>query len=138
MPEGFVDPLIGGFVGALGPIFRRDLPGGVTSGFRVAERHCNPQQVCHGGWLATFADVALVREALLSGGGAVTMGMAIDYLEPVRLGAWVESRTETVRANGRTVVVQGSAVVDGRAVLRMNGTYRLGQTAEPQGGVRER
>lgn len=130
--EGFVDPQIGGFVGALGPILRRETGATLASGFRVEERHCNPQGVCHGGWLATFADVAMVREAVRSGGPAVTLGVAVDYLEPVPLGAWVESRTETVRSSNRTVHVQGAAMVDGRAVLRMNGTFRLVGSTDPQ------
>ena len=124
-PQGFVDPAIGGFVGTLGPIYRCDEGGASHSGFYVEVRHCNPSGICHGGWLSTFADVAMVRQAGQPGMGALTLGMSLDFLEAVPEGAWVESRCETVRISGRTVHVHGIATVDGRSVLRMNGTFRL-------------
>lgn len=126
VPEGFYNPNVRGFVGHNSVIWRRDEPdGAIVNGIRIAERNCNPGRFCHGGWLATFADIAMVREAARSGRAPITINMAIDYLEAVPLGAWVESRTETVRQSGRVVHVQGLAMMDGRPVLRMNGTFRV-------------
>ncbi|MBK6799931.1 MAG: PaaI family thioesterase [Novosphingobium sp.] len=107
-------------------------PGHAVSGFFVEERHCNPRGICHGGWLSTFADIAMVRQATVNRAhGALTISMAVDFLEAVPLGSWVESRCEIVREADRIVHVQGVALVDGRAVLRMNGTFRPSPLSPP-------
>jgi uncharacterized protein (TIGR00369 family) len=120
----FVDPEVSGFVGNLGPVLRADRSGQVVSGFFVEERHCNPSLTCHGGWLCTFADVAMVREAARQGGRWVTAGISVDFLSPVKLGSWVESDCVTIPVGSRTCLVQGVARVDGIPVLRMNGNFR--------------
>ena len=126
IPEGFRDPQVRGFVGHNGVIWRRDnADGSITNAMLVEDRHCNPGGFCHGGWLATFADIVLVREAARSGRAPVTINLAIDYLDAVPVGAWVESRTETVRCSGRVVHVQGVAMDGTSVVLRMNGTFRV-------------
>lgn len=120
----FFDPQVKGFVGNLGPVLRAERADKIVSGFHVEERHCNPFQMCHGGWLCTFADVAMVREAARQGGRWVTAGISVDFLAPVRLGSWVESDCAVLPAGSRTCIVQGVARVDGVPVLRMNGTFR--------------
>lgn len=132
IPEGFFDPQLRGFVAHNGIIWRRNDPGHAVSGFYVEERHCNPRGICHGGWLSTFADIAMVRQATVGrAGGALTINMAVDFLEAVPLGAWIESRCETVRDTGTIVHVQGVALVEGRVVLRMNGTFRPAPLSPP-------
>lgn len=124
VPAGFVDPRAGGFVGALGPILRHDRADQVVSGFVVAERHCNPFGICHGGWLSTFADVSMVRMAANGEGRWVTAGLSVDFLKPVPLGAWVESDCLRLPQGARTCLVQGVARARGEVVLRMNATFR--------------
>ena len=132
LPEGFFDPQLRGFVAHNGTIWRRNDPGHAVSGFYVEEHHCNPRGICHGGWLSTFADIAMVRQATVNRAhGALTMSMAVDFLEAVPLGSWVESRCEIVREADRIVHVQGVALVDGRPVLRMNGTFRPSPLSPP-------
>jgi uncharacterized protein (TIGR00369 family) len=130
VPEGFIDPRIGGFVGDLGPVYRHDCDGHVRSGFFVRQAHCNPADICHGGWLSTFADVSLVRQAGLTASPLVTISLAVDFLDAVQIGEWVESRCEIVRRTNSMVFAQGTAHAKGRAVLRMNGIFRI---LRPQG-----
>ncbi len=106
IPEGFVDPRVGGFAGNLGPILRREREGGPVSGFLVETRHCNPYASCHGGWLSTFADIALVRVADDGAGRWVTAGLLIDFLRPVPLGAWVESDCIRLPQGARSCTVR--------------------------------
>lgn len=139
IPDGFFDPNVAGFVGNLGPIYRMDRDGHVLSGFVVEERHCNPSGSCHGGWLSTFADVSLAREAGQGSDGVVTMSMAIDFLRPVREGHWVESRCEVVRKTATTCFVHGIATAAGETVLRMNAIFRQirkDHPADPPGAQR--
>ncbi|MDP3676315.1 MAG: PaaI family thioesterase [Novosphingobium sp.] len=94
------------------------------SGFFVEQRHCNPADICHGGWLSTFADVAMVRQAGRDGGRWVTAGLAVDFLRPVPLGSWIESDCAVPSRGSRTCIVQGVARTGGEPVLRMNATFR--------------
>lgn len=125
-PPGFVDPGIGGFVGDLGPICRHDTGGHIHSGFVVEQRHCNPSDICHGGWLSTFADVSLVRVGAVGiESGLVTVSLTVDFVGAAALGEWVESRCEVVGRTGSMVFVQGTATSNGRPTLRMSGIFKI-------------
>ena len=98
----------------------------IRLGFRVLQRHCNPNGACHGGMMATFLDMVLgmaVGEA--TGAAGPTMTLNIDYLAAALPGQWVESRTRFVHASYRSgycdTVVSGP---DG-PVARANGMWRL-------------
>jgi acyl-coenzyme A thioesterase PaaI-like protein len=125
IPEGFVDPENGGFTGSIGPIYQRKSEGHVCSGFYVEQRHCNPQATCHGGWLSTFADVALVRQGSLIALPLVTISLTVDFIDAAHLGEWVESRCDVVSKTRSMVFVQGTASANGRPALRMNGIFRI-------------
>jgi acyl-coenzyme A thioesterase PaaI-like protein len=125
IPEGFVDPENGGFTGNIGPIFQHKSEAHVHSGFYVEQRHCNPQARCHGGWLSTFADVALVRQGSLIALPLVTISLTVDFIDAAHLGEWVESRCEIVSKTRSMVFVQGTATASGRPALRMNGIFRI-------------
>jgi uncharacterized protein (TIGR00369 family) len=125
LPEGFIDPGNGGFTGNIGPIFQRKTVDQVHSGFFVEQRHCNPQATCHGGWLSTFADVALVRQGSLVASPLVTISLTVDFIDPAHLGEWVESRCEVASRTKSMVFVQGTATANGRPALRMNGIFRI-------------
>jgi acyl-coenzyme A thioesterase PaaI-like protein len=125
IPEGFVDPVNGGFTGNIGPIYERRSDGHMWSGFYVEERHCNPQAMCHGGWLSTFADVSLVRQGSLIALPLVTISLAVDFMDAAHLGEWVESRCEVASKTRSMAFVQGTATANGRPALRMNGIFRI-------------
>ena len=125
IPEGFVDPQIGGLAGNLGPIYRKDLPDRIISGSLIAERHCNPGNICHGGWLSTVADVAMVRQGALVAKPLVTISLTVDFLDAVHLGEWMEAHCEVIRHTKSMVFLQGMVHVGARPVLRMNGIFRI-------------
>jgi uncharacterized protein (TIGR00369 family) len=129
LPEGFIDPENGGFTGNIGPIYQRKSEGQLCSGFYVEQRHCNPQATCHGGWLSTFADVALVRQGSLTAQPLVTISLTVDFMGAAHLGEWVESRCEIASKTRSMVFVQGTATANGRPALRMNGIFRIMQAA---------
>ena len=58
-------------------------------GMRISPRHLNPQQSCHGGVIASFADMQAYvaqRAASVMNNITPTVHMSIDYLAPVLLG----------------------------------------------------
>jgi uncharacterized protein (TIGR00369 family) len=127
--EGFEDPGVGGFVGEIGPIYRKIVGNRSIAGFRVERRHCNPSGICHGGWLSTFADVQLVRqvhtELGIGGRGTRTVSLSVDFLSAAMLGEWVEGSAHMIRATRTLAFVQGQALVGDRPVLRMNGIFSI-------------
>jgi acyl-coenzyme A thioesterase PaaI-like protein len=128
LPEGFFDPHNGGFTEDIGPIYLRKSDGNLGSGFYVEQRHCNPQAICHGGWLSTFADVALVRQGSLIASPLVTISLTVDFIGAAHLGEWVESRCEVATKTNSMVFVQGTATAGGRPTLRMNGIFKIVRT----------
>lgn len=132
VPPGFAPrPVTGGFLVASGPIYaRRDPAGGPTAfGLLVQAQHCNGMDMCHGGMLATFADVALGLGGFEQAGAKgffITISLTTDFLAPAPLGAWVECRPELVRATRTMVFAQGVFRVPGQgAVLRASGVFRI-------------
>ena len=102
---------------------------GILYGFRVDMHHCNPQEVAHGGLLASFADIVLTGGtnyvARLSR-FVVTVSLATDFLAPAPLGAWVQTRPEVLRVGRSTAFSQCLVTADGKPVLRCSGTFHVG------------
>lgn len=60
VPAGFHLMTMGGaFIAHNGPFYLLHEGEVVKLGFRVEPRHCNPAGICHGGMLASFADMLL-------------------------------------------------------------------------------
>jgi uncharacterized protein (TIGR00369 family) len=124
-------PARSGFIAVNGPLWVRHEGRDFKLGFRVEPRHCNPMGICHGGMLATFADmlmpigaIALVPE--LHRRFLPTVSLQIDYLGPVRLGDWVEGRMQVLRTTRTMVFMQGLARSADAVVLRCSGVFKIG------------
>ena len=137
IPEGFKPlPISSGFIGVNGPLYMRRVsrPDGdiAQAGFRVEERHTNPMGNCHGGMLATFADMLLpvcihrqakeVRNHFLP-----TINIQIDYLAPAPLGSWVQGEVQVLRVTRSMVFAQGLATADGVPAIRVSGIFKIGK-----------
>ncbi|WP_296716906.1 PaaI family thioesterase [Erythrobacter sp.] len=110
-----------------GPFYmRREDDGSYVSAFRAEPRHMNGGGFMHGGCLLTFADFALFAIATeeLSGGHAVTLNLAGDFLGAVAPGALVEARGEVTRGGGKTIFVRGLVTGDGTPALSFTGIIR--------------
>jgi uncharacterized protein (TIGR00369 family) len=114
-----------GFTTTFGPVYLRRADSRL--GFRVGERHLNPMGVCHGGAMATFADmqVAVVKSGLGTRAGHMpTIHLDVDYLATAPLGGWVEMAVTLVKTTRNLVFTQALISVDGNAVARSAGIYR--------------
>ncbi|HEX3429261.1 MAG TPA: PaaI family thioesterase [Rhizomicrobium sp.] len=118
-----------GFLESNGPLYLRCAEGRVTLGFRVGLRHCNPGNVCHGGMLATFADMLLPIAARLQSktemGFLPTINLTCDFLAPAPLGSWVEGRADAVMVTRNLLFVHGLGTADGNPCLRTNGIFKI-------------
>lgn len=130
-PEGF-SPLIGadmGFSALSGPHFVRLVDGAPVLGFRVGKRHLNPMGNCHGGALAAFADyqaVAVRQIAGLAANPTPTVTLAIDFIAPVPLGAWVELHSRLLRRTGTLLFSEGHLLVEGVVAARVDAIFKIG------------
>jgi uncharacterized protein (TIGR00369 family) len=136
LPAGFSPVDIGGeFMRLNGPLYVREAGGVATVAFRVEARHCNPRQVCHGGMLASFCDMLLPicahrQSAEVGLRFLPTIGLQLDYLAPVPLGAWVEGTAQVLRVTRSFVFLQGLVTADGTLAVRASGTFKLGAPFE--------
>ena len=131
-PEGYEPlPVLTPVDAAMGPWFMRvNVDGTRTVGFRVHEKNCNANGVCHGGIIATFADmlVRVFQEGCADGKGVgrmATINLDIDYLSPGWPGAWIEATPEVVQRTGKMLFTQALIRDGDTPVARCMAIYRL-------------
>ena len=139
IPEGFRPVTIGGpFLAHNGPLYARLEGARLQLGFRVEERHTNPLKICHGGMLATFADMLLPCVVLYQPGHErrflPTISLQADYLAQASLGAWVQGEGDVLRRTRSIVFAQGLVTADGVPAMRISGIFKLGQPIEGSHG----
>ncbi|MEM9256241.1 MAG: PaaI family thioesterase [Pseudomonadota bacterium] len=129
IPEGY-EPLPDniGFTDNLAPCYRRIDQDSVSFGLFVQEQHCNLLGICHGGALATLADVAGGSSVNLARGvlaGSPTISLNLDYVAAARLGEWIQSETQQVTVKRRFAFCSGLIRGDRGIVVRFNGTFYI-------------
>jgi acyl-coenzyme A thioesterase PaaI-like protein len=108
-----------------GPVYRHARDPRLA--FLVCDHHLNPVNVCHGGILATFADmqIAVLKPGFGGGRGHYpTINLSVDYLAPAPLGCWVEAEVALIKKTGRLVFTQALLTVNGGVVARSTAIYR--------------
>ena len=131
-PEGFQARHFGdGFVAVNGPLYTRRTGAGIQVGFRVEDRHTNPMKICHGGMLASFADMLLPMTAHhvcpeAKGRFLPTISLQIDYLAMAPLGAWVQGEAQVLRVTRSMIFMQGLVTADGVNAVRVSGIFKIG------------
>ena len=132
VPEGFKARHFGdGFVAVNGPLYTRRAGAGIQVGFRVEDRHTNPMKICHGGMLASFADMLLPMTAHhlcpeAKGRFLPTISLQIDYLSQAPLGAWVQGDAQVLRVTRSMIFMQGLLTADGVNAARISGIFKIG------------
>ena len=139
-PDGFEPlPTGTGFNLYFGPVYGKLVEGRLRLGLRVGKRHINPHNTCHGGVLASFADmqvyVSQQQEPGLRYMLMPTISMTLDYLAPVMLGDWLEGHTTPLRATKTTLFQQTLAMVGDRPVFRASAIYRVSGRSAPTGST---
>ena len=130
-PDGFHPVLLGGaFATHNGPFYARWHDAHLQLGFRVGAQHVNPGNHCHGGMLATFADIlistAAQYQADIPRQFLPTISLQVDFMAGAPLGSWVDGQADVLQVTHRLVFSQGLVQADGRSVLRASGVFRRG------------
>ena len=121
---------IGGpFMAINGPLLHRQDGKQFLLGMRVEKRHCNPMDVCHGGMLMSFVDMAMPMGVIYQENlnrFLPTISLTTDFLAPVPLDSWLEARTDVLRITRSMVFAQCLVQADGITAVRASGVFKLG------------
>jgi len=131
LPAGFrAIPRLSPFNALVGPLYERRRGDEVSIGLRIEEKHTNSRGICHGGLLATVADLALGYAMLAKTGGKggfVTAHLAVDYAGAARSGDWIESAVEVQRM-GRRLAFANCYLVRGESrIVRASAIFALAE-----------
>ncbi len=111
------------------PLFSRVDDSGVSIlAMSVGPSHCNNQAILHGGVLAALADTAMGMACgrhLPAAAIARTIGLQVDYLGAVPLGAWLEIRPCVLKF-GRSIAFANAQVFsDDQLVAMASATFSV-------------
>ena len=131
IPEGFLQRDLGaGFTAINGPLYQKDVEGGIQLGLAVEMRHCNPMKFCHGGMVATFTDMLLILTAQTHPNGRghfmATISLQIDYLAAAKLGSWMQGQAQVLKGTRNMIFTSGLIMADGEPVARVSAVFRIG------------
>jgi uncharacterized protein (TIGR00369 family) len=136
-PEGFLPmPPRVGFPMIMGQFYGRMEDGMLVVAFLCSPRHMNNHGACHGGMLAAFADFtayAVRLAANLPDISIPTASLSIEFLRPVRLGDWVEARTQMTKRGRKLIFSRVTATVGSDIVFTAAGIFVPGP--EDKGGL---
>ena len=125
------------FAGLVGPFYAKREGRTLSLGLRIEQRHLNSRGSCHGGLLATLADIALGYACVAAAEEGqsknfVTIDLSVEYLAGTQAGDWVQSEVKVLNADSRTASAAGHLCVDGRPVARISANFRMARTRPPQ------
>lgn len=121
------------FAGLVGPFYvKREGREGreLSLGLRIEQRHLNSRGTCHGGLLATLADIALGYACVAANEDGqsrnfVTIDLAVEYLAATQSGDWLYSAVRVMNADTRTAAAAGHLLVEGSPVARISANFRM-------------
>ena len=126
-PEGFrLIERLSPFNALVGPLYERRDGDAVSIGLAIEQKHTNSRGICHGGVLATLADLALGYAMLAKSGdrpGFVTAQLSVDYAGAARTGDWVESKAEIQRIGARLAFANCYLVSNGKPIVRASAIF---------------
>jgi uncharacterized protein (TIGR00369 family) len=127
VPEGFVPVQRGGAFGAsLGTLYVKKNATGSVLAIVVDKRHINSQGFAHGGFLLTFADIALgmaVAEAQQPPAPARTVNLTADFVDVAREGDLIEARVDLQKLGRRLAFANCHLWIGERRILRASGVF---------------
>ena len=114
------------FNALVGPLYERRDGDAVSIGLQIEQKHTNSRGICHGGVLATLADLALGYSMLARSGDRgsfLTAHLAVDYAGAAKAGDWLESKVEIQRVGARLAFANCYLVVNGKPIVRASAIF---------------
>lgn len=115
------------------PLFARETADAVQLALEIREAHCNARGFAHGGLISALADNAMglsaVRYARLKAGGgkasAVTVNLALDFIDTARVTEWVEFLPSLLKVGRTLAFVECRVMCGARLIARGNASFRM-------------
>lgn len=127
IPEGWAKiERLSPFNALVGPLYERRDGDLVSIGLAIEAKHTNSRGVCHGGVLATLADLSLGYAMLAKSGDKgsfVTAHLAVDYAGAARAGDWVESKVEIQRVGTRLAFANCYLISNEKPIVRASAIF---------------
>jgi uncharacterized protein (TIGR00369 family) len=117
------------FNALVGPLYERRNADGVSIGLVIEQKHTNSRGICHGGVLATLADLALGYAMLAKSGdkgGFLTAHLAVDYAGAAKVGDWIESQVEIQRVGARLAFANCYLIANDKPIVRASAIFARG------------
>jgi acyl-coenzyme A thioesterase PaaI-like protein len=123
---GWIAEPEGGFLGLVGPLWRRGSGTALQFGFVAEPKHANLIGVVQGGMMMTFADRGLGLMAWDAAGGAVvTVTFDMAFVDAGRIGSFIELDGEVVRRSASLVFMRGTLRTGARVLGTCQGTWKI-------------
>jgi acyl-coenzyme A thioesterase PaaI-like protein len=115
-----------GFIGLVGPFWRRAVGDGFAYAFVAQDKHHNRRGVVQGGMLMTFADRSMGMTCWYANGQRpqATVQLDVHFVGPVQIGEFVEAKCRVVRRTRSLVFMVSELVVGDRVVATANGVWK--------------
>jgi len=127
IPPGFRPiPRLSPFNDLVGPLYEKLEGDTVSIGLRIEDKHMNSRGICHGGVLATLADLALGYAMHARSGGKesfVTAHLAVDYAGAARCGDWIASSVEIQRIGAKLAFANCYLVSGEKRIVRASAIF---------------
>ena len=122
------------FNALVGPLYERRDGENVSIGLVIEKKHTNSRGICHGGVLATLADLALGYAMLAKSGDGgdkrqgsfLTAHLAVDYAGAAKVGDWIESQVEIQRVGARLAFANCYLVANDKPIVRASAIFARG------------
>lgn len=120
-----------GFIKHVGPFWLSTENGATRLGFIADNRHRNRLGNVQGGMIATLCDRALGTTIRLRNGNipSVTVQLDLHYIDPTRIGEFVEARCKIVKRSRRLAFLEAEVFSNERLTAIARGVWKA--TAAP-------
>ena len=134
IPDGFhAIERLSPFNALVGPLYERRDGDAVSIGIAIEAKHTNSRGICHGGVLATLADLALGYAMLAKSGDKgsfVTAQLSVDYAGAAKVGDWIESKVEIQHVGSRLAFANCYLLTDRKPIVRASAIFARGGKSE--------
>ena len=125
--EGWEPDVSTPFTSLIGPIWRRREGGSFVTGMLAQPKHADLRGIVHGGVILTFADhaIGVAGFYLLPDVSQITVQLATMMVDEVRIGDFIEGRSEVVGVSSSFIFIRGILRVGRRTVASSEGIWKV-------------
>jgi acyl-coenzyme A thioesterase PaaI-like protein len=115
-----------GFIGLVGPFWRRPFSDSYLYAFLAEPKHHNRRGIVQGGMLMTFADRSMGMTCWYANGRQpqATVQLDVHFIDAVQIGEFVEAKCRVVRRTRSLIFMSAELIVGPRVVATASGVWK--------------